>query len=170
MPQQTSSALIWSTADLLRGDYKQSDYGKIILPFVLLRRLECVLEPTRETVLAENEARKNLGIPMEPLLIRKSGHNFYNTSKFTLSKLMADSNNIRENLESYINDFSQSAREIFEKYDFFTQIEKLDETNLLFLLVEKFARFNLHPDKVSNYTTPRKRNNNFKILILNKLK
>ena len=151
MPQQTSSALIWSTADLLRGDYKQSDYGKIILPFVLLRRLECVLEPTREAVLAENEARKNLGIPMEPLLIRKSGHSFYNTSKFTLSKLMADSNNIRENLESYINDFSQSAREIFEKYDFFTQIEKLDETNLLFLLVEKFARFDLHPDKVSNH-------------------
>ena len=151
MVQLSNSALIWSTADLLRGDYKQSDYGKIILPFVLLRRLECVLEPTREAVLAENEARKSLGIPMEPLLIRKSGHNFYNTSKFTLSKLMGDANNIKSNLDSYINDFSANAREIFEKYEFFAQIDKLEETDLLFLLVEKFAALDLHPDKVSNH-------------------
>ena len=151
MASQTNSALIWSTADLLRGDYKQSDYGKIILPFVLLRRLECVLEPTREAVLTENEARKSLGVPMEPLLVRKSGHNFYNTSKFTLTKLMGDANNIKANIESYINDFSANAREIFEKYDFFTQIDKLDETDLLFLLVEKFASLDLHPDVVSNH-------------------
>jgi len=151
MAQISNSALIWSTADLLRGDYKQSDYGKIILPLVLLRRLECVLEPTREAVLAENEARKSLGVPMEPLLVRKSGHSFYNTSKFTLSKLMGDSNNIKANIESYINDFSANAREIFEKYDFFTQIDKLEETDLLFLLVEKFAALDLHPDVVSNH-------------------
>ena len=134
MAEQSISALIWSSADLLRGDYKQSDYGKIVLPLTLLRRLECVLEPTREDVLAENEARKSLGIPMEQFLVRKSGHSFYNTSKFTLSKLMSDSNNIKENLESYINDFSANAREIFEKYEFFSQIEKLDESNLLFCL------------------------------------
>jgi len=151
MAEQSISALIWSTADLLRGDYKQSDYGKIILPLTLLRRLECVLEPTREDVLAENEARKSLGIPMEQFLVRKSGHSFYNTSKFTLSKLMSDSNNIKENLESYINDFSANAREIFEKYEFFSQIEKLDESDLLFLLVEKFASIDLHPDAVSNH-------------------
>jgi len=151
MAQISNSALIWSTADLLRGDYKQSDYGKIILPLTLLRRLECVLEPTREDVLAENEARKSLGIPMEQFLVRKSGHSFYNTSKFTLSKLMSDSNNIKENLESYINDFSANAREIFEKYEFFSQIEKLDESDLLFLLVEKFASIDLHPDTVSNH-------------------
>lgn len=151
MAEKTNSNLVWSTADLLRGDYKQSDYGKIILPLTLLRRLECVLEPTREAVLAENEARKSLGIPMEQFLTRKSGHSFYNTSKFTLSKLMNDANNIKENLESYINDYSANAREIFEKYDFFTQIEKLDESNLLFLLVEKFASLELHPDVVSNH-------------------
>jgi type I restriction enzyme M protein len=151
MAEQSISALIWSTADLLRGDYKQSDYGKIVLPLTLLRRLECVLEPTREDVLVENEARKSLGIPMEQFLVRKSGHSFYNTSKFTLSKLMSDSNNIKENLESYINDFSANAREIFEKYEFFSQIEKLDESNLLFLLVEKFASIDLHPDRVSNH-------------------
>ena len=70
MASQSNSALVWATADLLRGDYKQSDYGKIILPFTLLRRLECVLEPTREAVLAEYEARKNLGVPMELFLTR----------------------------------------------------------------------------------------------------
>lgn len=151
MAEQSISALIWSTADLLRGDYKQSDYGKIILPLTLLRRLECVLEQTREAVLAENDARKDLGVPMEQFLTRKSGHSFYNTSKFTLSKLMSDANNIKENIESYINDFSANAREIFEKYEFFAQIDKLDESNLLFLLIEKFAAFDLHPDKVSNH-------------------
>jgi len=151
MTGQSISALIWSTANLLRGDYKQSDYGKIILPLVLLRRVECVLEPTREDVLAENEARKSLGIPMEQFLVRKSGHRFYNTSRFTLSKLMSDPNNIKENLGSYINDFSANAREIFEKYEFFTQIDKLDESNLLYLLVEKFSALDLHPDKISNH-------------------
>ena len=94
------SALIWSTADLLRGDYKQSDYGRVILPFTLLRRLECVLDATRDAVIAEYEARKNLGIPLEQFLIRKSNNSFYNTSTFTLSKLMADSNNIADTLES----------------------------------------------------------------------
>ena len=112
------SALIWSTADLLRGDYKQSDYGKIILPFTLLRRLECVLEPTRDAVLEEYEARKSLNVPLEQFLVRKSNNSFYNISKYTLSKLMADSNNIRDNLESYITSFSANAREVFEKYEF----------------------------------------------------
>ena len=151
MAEQSISALIWSTADLLRGDYKQSDYGKIILPFTLLRRLECVLEPTRDDVLAENEARKNLGIPMEQFLTRKSGHSFYNTSKYTLTKLMSDPSNISLNLESYINDFSPNAREIFEKYEFNTQIDKLNEANLLYLIIEKFATVDLHPDTISNH-------------------
>ena len=145
------SALIWSTADLLRGDYKQSDYGKIILPFTLLRRLECVLEPTRDDVLKEFEARKDLGIPLEQFLVRKSNNSFYNTSNFTLSKLMADSNNLRDNLESYINSFSANAREIFEKYDFNVQIDKLNDNNLLYLIVEKFSSFDLTPKHVSNH-------------------
>jgi len=151
MAEQSNSALIWSTADLLRGNYKQSDYGKIILPFTLLRRLECVLEPTRDDVLAENEARKNLGIPMEQFLTRKSKHSFYNTSKYTLTKLMSDSNNIRENLESYINEFSPNAREIFGKYEFTSQIDKLNEADLLYMIIEKFATLDLHPDAISNH-------------------
>ncbi|MBU0626042.1 type I restriction-modification system subunit M [Patescibacteria group bacterium] len=145
------SALIWSTADLLRGDYRQSDYGKVILPFTLLRRLECVLEPTRQAVLDEYDARKALGIPMEQLLVRKSNNSFYSTSTYTLSKLMADSNNIRDNLDSYINSFSANAREIFEKYEFSSQIDKLNENNLLYLIVEKFASFDLAPVSVSNH-------------------
>jgi len=145
------SALIWSTADLLRGDYKQSDYGKIILPFTLLRRLECVLEPTRQAVLDEYNARKSLDISLDQFLIRKSNQSFFNTSKFDLAKLMADSSNIAANLESYIDSFSENAREIFEKYEFRTQIEKLEESDLLYLIVEKFANFDLHPDKISNH-------------------
>lgn len=148
---QSISALIWSTADLLRGDYKQSDYGKLILPFTLLRRLECVLEGTRDAVLDEYEARKDLGIPLDQFLVRKSNQSFYNTSKYTLSKLMADPNNVRDNLESYINSFSANAREIFEKYEFDKQIDKLNDNNLLYLIVEKFSSFDLTPASVSNH-------------------
>ena len=145
------SALIWSTADLLRGDYKQSDYGKVILPFTLLRRLECVLEPTRDAVLEEYEARKSLNVPLEQFLVRKSNNSFYNISKYTLSKLMADPNNIRDNLESYITSFSANAREVFEKYEFDKQLDKLNENNLLYMVVEKFSSFDLSPEKVSNH-------------------
>lgn len=125
-----TASFIWSVADLLRGDYKQSDYGKVILPFTLLRRLECVLEPTREAVLKEYEARKDLGIPLELFLTKKSGQSFYNTSKFSLNTLLADPTNLKANLEHYIADFSDNAREIFEKYKFHEQLEYLDESNL----------------------------------------
>lgn len=145
------SALIWSTADLLRGDYKAHDYGGIILPFTLLRRLECVLEPTRQAVLDEYNARNSLDIDLDQFLIRKSNQSFFNTSNFDLAKLMADSSNIAANLESYINSFSESAKVIFDKYDFQAEIEKLKENNLLYLIVEKFANFDLHPDKISNH-------------------
>lgn len=151
MNTQSISALIWSTADLLRGDYKQSDYGKVILPFTMIRRLECVLEATRDDVLAEYEARKTLDIPLQQFLTRKSGHSFYNTSKYTLSKLMSDPNYIRDNIESYINEFSENAREIFEKYEFTNQIDKLNDNNLLYLIIEQFASFDLHPNVISNH-------------------
>ncbi|MBK2297382.1 type I restriction-modification system subunit M [Francisella philomiragia] len=145
------SALIWSTADLLRGDYKQSDYGKIILPFTLLRRIECVLEPTRQDVIDEFEARKDLGIPLDAILIRKSKHSFYNKSNYTLNRLMADSNNIADNLKSYIDNFSANTREIFEKYDFENQIDKLNDNDLLYMIIEKFSSFDFSPEKISNH-------------------
>jgi len=146
-----TASFIWSVADLLRGDYKQSDYGKVILPFTLLRRLECVLEPTREAVLTEYEARKDLGIPLEVFLTKKSGQSFYNTSKFSLNTLLADPVNLKVNLEHYIADFSANAREIFEKYKFHEQLEYLDESNLLYQIVQKFANVDLHPDTISNH-------------------
>lgn len=145
------AAFIWSVADLLRGDYKQSDYGKVILPFTLLRRLECVLEPTRDAVLAEYEARKSMGIPLEVFLTKKSNQSFYNTSKFSLSTLMGDAANLRHNLETYIADFSPNARDIFERYKFTEQLAYLDESNLLYKIVEKFAAVDLHPDVISNH-------------------
>lgn len=152
MPSFTNTAsFIWSVADLLRGDYKQSDYGKVILPFTLLRRLECVLEPTREAVLKEYEERKDLGIPLEVFLTKKSGQSFYNTSKFSLNTLLADPANLKANLENYIADFSANAREIFEKYKFHEQLEYLDESNLLYQVVQKFANVNLHPNTISNH-------------------
>ena len=147
----STASFIWSVADLLRGDYKQSDYGKVILPFTLLRRLECVLEPTRDAVLAEYAARKDLGIPLEVFLTKKSDHSFYNTSKFSLTTLLADPSNLRDNLEAYIADFSENSREIFERYKFDDQLAYLDESDLLYKIVEKFANVDLHPNTISNH-------------------
>lgn len=147
----STAAFIWSVADLLRGDYKQSDYGKVILPFTLLRRLECVLEPTKDAVLVEYNERKLLDIPLDVFLTKKSGQSFYNTSEFSLEKLKADPNNLRHNLENYIADFSANARDIFERYKFNEQLAYLDESNLLYLIVDKFANVDLHPDAISNH-------------------
>ena len=112
------AGFIWSVADLLRGDYKQSDYGKVILPFTLLRRLDCVLEPTKAAVLAEYKARKDSKLPIDTFLLRKSGQIFYNTSELNIPRLLADPNNIRANLSAYIAGFNENARDIFERYDF----------------------------------------------------
>jgi type I restriction enzyme M protein len=150
MNHTSISAFIWSVADLLRGDYKQSDYGKVILPFTLLRRLDCVLEATKPAVLKEVDARMGQKIPLHDFLVRKAKHTFYNTSPLDFEKLLADPNNLRKNLIAYIGAFSESARDIFERYDFLKQIEKLDESNLLYQVVEKFAKVDLHPATVSN--------------------
>jgi type I restriction enzyme M protein len=143
------SSFIWSVADLLRGDYKRADYGKIILPFTLLRRLECVLEPTKAKVLKEYEKRKGEAA-LDVRLTRASGQAFYNTSPFTLSALLADQKHIRQNLTAYLGDFSTEARDVFEHFRFLARISELEEKNLLFLLVQKFAVIDLHPDVVPN--------------------
>lgn len=150
MNHKSLAAFIWTVADQLRGDYKQSDYGKVILPFTLLRRLDCVLEGTKADVLAEYEFRKSLNIPLEQFLIRKSKQTFYNTSQMDFQKLLADSANIKANLISYISSFSENAREIFDRYEFSSQIEKLDASNLLYMVVQLFAKVDLHPNSVSN--------------------
>ncbi|HRB96176.1 MAG TPA: class I SAM-dependent DNA methyltransferase [Nitrosomonas sp.] len=150
MNHQSLSAFIWSVADLLRGDYKQSDYGKIILPFTVLRRLDCVLESTKAAVLAEHEEKKKLGLNADPFLLRKAKQSFYNISPLDMKKLMGDQDHIKENLFSYIQGFSEAVRDIFERFEFYAQIDKLAKSGLLYQVTEKFVNVVLHPDKVSN--------------------
>lgn len=143
---------IWSVADLLRGDYKQADYGKIILPFTLLRRLDCVLENTKADVLDEYTKRKDSGVNLDIFLPRKSKQSFYNVSPFTVPTLLADPNNVRQNLIAYLGDFSAEARDVFERFKFVERVGELDDKNLLFMLVQKFAEVDLHPESVPNET------------------
>jgi len=143
---------LWSVADLLRGDYKQADYGKVILPFTLLRRLDCVLESTKGDVLAEYEKRKESGVNLDPFLKRKSKQPFYNTSQFTLPGLLADQKHIRPNMVSFLGEFSEDARDVFERFKFTERVAELEEKDLLFQLVQKFATIDLHPDVVPNET------------------
>jgi type I restriction enzyme M protein len=150
MPDPNLSAFIWSVADLLRGDYKQSEYGKVILPFTVLRRLDCVLEATKPVVLAEKALREQAGLNTEPFLLKKSGQFFYNASPLDLKKLMGDQDHIGENLRAYMQAFSPAVRDIFESFEFHTQIDKLAKAGLLYLVTEKFANIDLHPVAVSN--------------------
>ena len=146
-----SANFIWSIADLLRGDYKQSDYGKVILPLTVLRRLDCVLDATKEEVLKKHEQLKNTGIEdFDALLNRASGYKFHNRSNFTFDKLVADPNNIALNLRNYINGFSEDAREIIEQFEFENQINKMDDANLLFMVIKRFQEIDLHPDRISS--------------------
>jgi type I restriction enzyme M protein len=150
MADPNLSSFIWSVADLLRGDYKQSEYGKVILPFTVLRRLDCVLESTKPAVLKELEIRTTAGVNPEPFLLKKSGQLFYNTSPLDLKKLMGDQDHIGENLRSYIQGFSPAVRDIFESFEFHIQIDRLAKAKLLYLVTEKFSNIDLHPDVVSN--------------------
>ncbi len=144
------SSFIWSVADLLRGNYKQSDYGKVILPFTVLRRLDCILEPTKEKVLEEFKKRTAEGVDPAPFLTRIAKQSFYNSSPLDLSKSIAEPTHIRSNLLSYINGFSSNIGDIFEKYEFDDQIDKLASADLLYLVSKKFAEIDLHPDQISN--------------------
>ena len=148
--QQSLSAFIWSVADLLRGDYKQSDYGKVILPFTVLRRLDCVLEPTKAAVLGKLAEKQKAGLNPEPFLLRKAGQGFYNTSVLDMKKLVGDQDNVGAHLSAYVQAFSANVRDIFERFEFAVQIDRLAKANLLYLVTEKFANIDLHPNVVDN--------------------
>ena len=144
-------SFIWSVADLLRGPYRPNQYKDVMLPLTVLRRLDCVLEPTKDKVLARLKSLQGGKIKdLEPLLCRVSGVRFYNTSRYTFEKLKGDPNNIAANLTNYIKGFSTQAREIIEHFGFEEHIGKLDKADRLYLIVLKFAEIDLHPDKVSN--------------------
>ena len=150
MNQQSLSAFIWSVADLLRGNYKQSDYGKVILPFTVLRRLDCVLDATKPAVLAELAKRQAAGVNPEPFILRKAGQSFYNTSLLDMKTLMGDPDNIAQNLFSYVQGFAPAVRDVFDRFDFQVQVERLAKSGLLYQVTEKFAQVDLHPEVVSN--------------------
>ncbi|MEC6797568.1 class I SAM-dependent DNA methyltransferase [Photobacterium sp. S4TG1] len=159
-----TAAFIWSVADLLRGDFKQSQYGRVILPFTLLRRLECVLEESKDAVVAQTEKVKAMNLPeeaQEKMILRaaftfetntpkeKKGLSFFNTSPMDLGKI--GQSDIKDNLENYIQCFSADAREIFEHFKFDEFVGLLDDANLLFKVVKKFATTDLSPKAVSNH-------------------
>lgn len=150
MPDPNLSSFIWSVADLLRGDYTQSEYGKVILPFTILRRLDCLLEKSKQAVLNEKAKREAAGLNPEPFLLKVCGQLFYNTSPLDLKKLMGDQDHIGENLRAYIQAFSPAVRDIFESFEFHVQIDRLQKAKLLYLVTEKFANIDLHPEVVSN--------------------
>lgn len=142
---------IWSVADLLRGPYRPNQYKDVMLPMTVLRRLDCVLEPTKDAVLAklknmEGGKVKNL----EPILNKVAGQSFHNTSRFTFEKLTGDPENIAANLTQYIKSFSGRARDIIDHFGFEEHIAKLDKVDRLFLIVKKFCEIDLHPDEVPN--------------------
>jgi type I restriction enzyme M protein len=151
MNQQALSAFIWSVADLLRGDFKQSEYGRMILPFTVLRRLDCVLEPTKKAVLVELEKLKKSKLNPDPFLLKKTDRGFYNTSPLDMKLLAGDQDHIRENLYKYVESFSPAVRDVFERFDFHAQVERLDKAKLLYLVTERFAQIDLHPDAVDNH-------------------
>jgi type I restriction enzyme M protein len=144
---------LWSIAELLRGDYKQADYGKVILPMTVLRRLDCVLSDTKEKVLAEYQKQKAGKVQnLDRILNRITKVPFHNVSKLSFENLRGDPSRIAEHLTSYVNGFSKNMREIFiERFRFADNIQKLDESNLLYQVVGRFAEIDLHPRKVSNH-------------------
>jgi type I restriction enzyme M protein len=148
-----TAAYIWSLADLLRGDFKQSQYGRVILPFTILRRLECVLESNKPKVLEQVEKLKAMkkleANAREKFLLKAAGESFYNTSPMDLSKL--GSSDIKSNLLNYVESFSKDAREIFEHFKFSEFISQLDEANLLFKVVQKVGATDLSPKAISNH-------------------
>lgn len=144
------SAFLWSVADLLRGKFKPHEYGKVILPFTVLRRMDCVLEPTKQAVLDEIKKHHGSGFNVEHFLRRAAKTSFYNTSEMDLKAIAGDPSNVAGNLLSYIHAFSPDVADIFERFDMPAQIDRLQKADLLYLIVEKFASVDLHPKKVSN--------------------
>jgi len=150
-------AKIWEIANRLRGPYRPPQYRLVMLPMVVLRRLDCVLEPTKDAVLKKLDELEAKKVP-EPAMDRLLGkaadpnrtHPLYNTSAYTFGKLLGDPENIAPNLAAYINGFSPTARHIFERFKFAEQIEKLDSSNRLFNVVKAMADLDLHPDRIDN--------------------
>ena len=146
-------SFLWSVADLIRDSFKRGKYQDVILPLTVLRRLDCVLAPTKEDVLRRQAELTNLGLQqMQRQLCIASGFEFYNTSRYDFDKLIADAPQLAANLRNYIAGFSQNMREVLEKFDLDNTISKLDEAGLLFQVMERFKSVDLHPNRIDNAT------------------
>jgi len=143
-------SFIWGVADLIRDTFKRGKYQDVILPITVLRRIDCVLAPTKDKVLETNAKFKGKLENLDPQLRKASGFAFYNTSRYDFEKLLADAPNLAANLRNYINGFSSNMREVLEKFDFDNTITKLKESGLLFKVLERFKSVDLHPDRVPN--------------------
>lgn len=146
---KTNAALIWSIANLMRGPFQPNQYGDVILPLTILRRLDCILDSTKALVLAEFNKRSQSDVALKPFLTAKSGHSFYNTSKWDFAKLAADPEGLADNLVDYIAGFSSNVGDVFDGFGMDSLIADLDKKNLLFLIVKEFANVDLHPNAVS---------------------
>lgn len=146
---KTNAALIWSIANLMRGPFQPNQYGDVILPLTILRRLDCILDPTKTAVLAEFDKRRQSDVALKPFLTAKSGYSFYNTSKWDFTKLAADPEGLADNLVDYIAGFSSNVGDVFDGFGMDSLIADLDKKNLLFLIVKEFANVDLHPNAVS---------------------
>ena len=146
------SNFIWQIADLLRGPYRPPQYERVMLPMTVLRRFDAVLAPTKDKVLREFERHKDKykDDALDKLLNKAAGQRFHNHSKLTFEQLKGDPDNIDKHLTSYINGFSANVRRIFEFFEFTSEIEKMRESNILYLVVSKFCDADLHPDRVDN--------------------
>ena len=146
------SNLIWQIADLLRGPYRPPQYERVMLPMTVLRRFDCVLAPTKARVLAEYRKRKDRyqGAALEAMLDQAAGQRFHNHSDLDFERLLGDPDNIAQHLVSYIQGFSPDVRRIFEYFEFETEIEKMREANILYMVVSQFRRVDLHPSQVPN--------------------
>lgn len=149
---QQLSNFIWQIVDLLRGPYRPPQYERVMLPMTVLRRFDCVLAPTKQDVLDKYQQCKDRfkDEALDSMLNKAAGQRFHNRSEFTFEKLKGDPNNIDKHLVSYINSFSKNIREIFERFEFTAEIEKMNEANILYLVVSKFCDVNLHPNQVDN--------------------
>jgi type I restriction enzyme M protein len=146
-------SFLWGVADLIRDTFKRGKYQDVILPLTVLRRLDCVLSPSKQKVLAKQAQLKDRKLEnLDPQLRKAAGFAFYNTSRYDFEKLLADAPHLAANLRNYIAGFSPNMREVLEKFDFDNTISKLEEAGLLFQVLERFKKVDLHPDKIDNPT------------------
>ena len=146
------SSLIWSSADdVLRGLFKPSEYGRVILPFVVMRRLDCVLEPKKDEVYELFTKYKDQLEDPSPVILRQVGLPFFNTSRFDLSRIKSDPNNVLMNFNNYVQGYSNNVLDIIENFSINPLVEKLHKQKRLYLLIDKFTEFDLHPDKIDNH-------------------